>query len=233
MKKKSKVSAIITGAGKGKRIKNSKKIFISLNKKPILVHTLQKFSNCFLIDEIILVTRKSHIPLCKELIKNYKIRKVKDIVVGGKERQDSVWSGIKNLPKDTFIVLIHDANRPLVSLKIIKDVIKATKRYGAAIAGVPAKDTLKEIEFKKILKTLDRDKIFLAQTPQGFKYELIFSAHLTAEKENFHSTDDAELVERFGSRKIRIVNGSYKNIKITTKEDLIFAENIVSKYSLF
>lgn len=235
-----KVSVVIPAAGEGKRFKSypvkgaaskgagKNKLFLPLLKLPLLVHTLKAFANHSQIAEIILVGSSREITNCKGLIKRYKIGKVKKIVPGGKNRQSSVFKGLKALAPDTNLVVIHDGDRPLVTEEIIRRVIYQARKQGAATAGVPVKDTIKVVEEKKITKTLKRRELWLIQTPQVFKSNLILRAHHRAKEDKFLATDDAMLVERIG-HSVGMTLGSYENIKITTQEDLFLAEAILKK----
>lgn len=221
--KKIKVSVIIVAAGQGKRIgKNIPKQFLKIGNKTILDYTLEVFNKISLIDEIILVTR---LPLLSQQDKiKQKFPKIKSVIQGGKIRQDSVFYGLKEISIDTKIVLIHDGVRPFVSKNIIKQVIIGAQKYKACIPAILVKETLKEsTSFQIIKKTLNRDNVWLAQTPQSFEKNLIIEAHNKAKKEKIIGTDDANLVEKLGG-KIKIINGDIYNIKITTKEDLIWAK---------
>lgn len=226
MKKKSIV--IIPAAGMGSRMQcNINKQYILLNDKPILVHTLEKFENCELIDAIILVVKGDEIEYCKENIVNrYGFRKVLKIVDGGKERQDSVYNGI-NAIEECDVVLVHDGARPFIKDEIIEDSINGAIKYDACVVGVPLKDTVKVVDNdNNIINTPDRRFLWAVQTPQSFKYEIIKKAYDIAYENNISGTDDSMLVENLGI-KVKMIMGDYNNIKITTKEDLNFAEAIL------
>ena len=210
-----KIAAIIVAAGSGKRF-GSKKQFKFLGEKRVVELTVQKFLSIPEIKNIILV-------LPKEDIENVGLgfspaTKIK-IVSGGKTRQHSFFNGLSVLSSDTDIVLIHDGVRPFVSEKIIKDSIVSAKKYGACVVAVPSKDTVKICKGGFVSSTPERRNIFLAQTPQAFKYSLIMKAYKKAFEKNYFSTDDSALIEKLG-KKIKIVSGDYRNIKITTKEDI-------------
>ncbi|MDY3828517.1 MAG: 2-C-methyl-D-erythritol 4-phosphate cytidylyltransferase [Clostridium sp.] len=218
------VSAIILAGGKGKRMNaNVSKQFIKVNNKPIIYYTLKKFLECSQIDNIVLVLSKEEIEYCKkEVLDKYNLN-VDYIVEGGKERQDSVYNGLKAL-KNTDIVLIHDGARAFVSEKIIIDGINYAKKYGCAAPKVIPKDTIKvrdEDSFSK--ETLERNILCAVQTPQVFKYDVIMECHERVKKENISVTDDTMVAERYNN-KVYLYDGDYNNIKITTPEDLILAE---------
>lgn len=223
------VSAIIAAAGMSNRMKSKiNKQFIYVNNKPILAHTLEKFERCRYIDEIIVVARENEINYCKkEIVKRYKFHKVTKIVRGGKERQDSVYNGILALDRKTDIVLSHDGARPFVKIKNIIDSIEGAAEYGACVVGTPVKDTIKVVGCdQSISNTPRRDILWAAQTPQSFKKEIIMEAYRRAIEDNFIGTDDSVLVERLGID-VKMIMGSYENIKITTPEDIIIAESIL------
>lgn len=221
------VSAIILAGGKGKRMgKDISKQFILVKDKPIIYYTIKKFSDCKLIDEIILVLPKDEIEYCKkEVLEKYSL-KVDKIIEGGKERQDSVYNGLKAL-KNSDIVLIHDGARPFVSEKIILEGIENAKKYGAAAPGVMPKDTIKvkdELSFSK--ETLKRESLIAIQTPQVFKKDIIVKCHERVREDNISVTDDTMVVEKYGY-KVYLYDGDYINIKVTTPEDLILCEYLV------
>lgn len=220
-----KADAVIVSAGKGHRfMEGKKKQFHFLGERPILAHTLDKFETCPLIRSVLLVVGKEDMDTClKEVIEKYKFQKVSQIVPGGKRRQESVKNGIDALSKDADIVAIHDGVRPFVTRAMIEDSIHAAARYGAVVLAMPVKDTIKMANPDgTILKTLDRESLWQIQTPQTFQVHVIKEAYYRAAEDAFLGTDDASLVERLGT-KVRILPGSYTNIKITTPEDLLLA----------
>lgn len=222
--------AIILAAGKGKRMKADKnKQFLQIKGKPILYHTLNAFSFCNEIDEIVLVAAKEEIDYCKkEIVKKYNFNKVKYIVEGGKERQDSVLNGLLAIENsDCDIVLIHDGARPFVNNNIIENCISYSKKYGATACGVNVKDTIKIKDKNNFsIDTPNRESLFAVQTPQGFKYNLILDCHKKIKELKLIVTDDTMVVEKFNN-KVFLYEGSYNNIKITTPEDLILGENLI------
>lgn len=216
--------AIILAAGNSKRMIGIDKIFFKIKRKPLIFYTIRVFEKHPEIKKIVLVVKRSDFKKFFSLIRNYKIKKVLTIIEGGKERQDSAFNGLKILEKFGAkagdLILFHNGANPLVSQNEISAVIKAARKYQAALLGQPAKDTIKEINKDGILvKTIDRKKIFLAQTPQVIEYNLAKLAFEKASKENFRGTDDVSLVERLG-RKVKTVPCSSKNLKVTTREDL-------------
>jgi len=224
-----KADAIIVSAGKGQRfMEGRKKQFFFLGGKPILAHTLDQFDACPLIRSILLVVGQEDQDYClKEIIGKFQYRKISQIIPGGKRRQDSVRNGLDALSADAKIIVIHDGVRPFVTKEMIEESIRSATRFGAAIIAMPVKDTIKMAHPDgTVLKTLERESLYQAQTPQAFQAPLIREAYLKATEDGFIGTDDASLVERLG-KKIHILPGAYTNIKITTLEDLMLANLIL------
>lgn len=223
-----KTIAIITAAGKGARMGSKiHKPYLILANRPILAHTIAPFEQSRLITSIIIVTGKGLEDFClKDIITKYKFKKVYKIVCGGKERQDSVMSGIMAAGDGWDVVAVHDAVRPFVTIEMIESTVAAAKKKGAATLAVPVKDTIKQVASGFVKKTLQREKLWAIQTPQAFRFDILKKAHERALKQGFIGTDDSILVERLG-RKVAVVKGSYDNIKITTPEDLVLGEAIL------
>lgn len=222
--------AIIMAAGKGRRMgANINKQFLDIKNRPVIYYSLNTFSKSKLIDEIVIVCAEDEIDYCKiEIVEKYKIDKVSKIVAGGKERQDSVYNGLK-VVEDCEIVLIHDGARPFVTDKIIEEGIKYAKQYGACACGVVPKDTIKIRNAQGIsVDTLDRNKLFSVQTPQCFKYNMILESHKKLSKDSISVTDDTAVASYYGNT-VYLYEGSYDNIKITTPEDLYVAEGIIER----
>jgi 2-C-methyl-D-erythritol 4-phosphate cytidylyltransferase len=222
-------TAVILAAGKGSRMKAGiNKQFLILNNEPVIVHTIRAFEQCSDIDEIIIVTSPEEDEYFRANILNkYHFPKVKSLIIGGVERQQSAHNGIKAAAIDSEIILIHDGARPFVSQKTIESCICGAKLYGAASAGMPTKDTIKLADLQGIvIHTLPREQVWLTQTPQAFKKDIIQKAHEVAIEKGMAATDDAMLVELMG-HKVLMVEGSYENIKITTPEDLFIGEQII------
>ncbi len=219
------VSAILLAAGRGIRFNpRVSKTLIKINSKPLIVYSLITLSKHPYIRDIIVVVNALNKKGIAKAIRDYAIKKVKAIVLGGKERQDSVQMGLKAADRHTDLVLIHDAVRPFIDKSIVSSAITEAKRSGAAITGVPVKATIKEAGSNYIVaRTLNRNKLWEIQTPQVFKRNLILGAYKKYAK--LPATDDSMLVEKLGV-KVKVVEGSYFNIKITTPEDLVIAEAI-------
>ena len=221
------ISVIIPAAGLGTRMGGIKKPYMDIAGKPILAYTLATFQRCPFIDNIFIVTAKGDESRCHDVVKTYGIDKFFSVVTGGDTRQESVFNALRELSSNTDIVVIHDAVRPLVTEDMIIQSIDGAKQYGSAIVAVPVKDTIKESDDDGfVMKTLDRQKLWAIQTPQTFKYDLIMKAHLYARDNNIQATDDAFLVEQIG-QKVKLIMGSYENIKITTPDDLAVAKAIL------
>lgn len=221
------ISAIVLAGGRGKRMNYHKsKQFIEIKGKPVLVYTLEKFIYNKSIDEVILVLPEDEVDYCKkEVLQRYSL-KVDRIVIGGKERQDSVFNALEAMEK-ADIVLIHDGARPFINEKIIEEGIKYANIYGAAAPGVTPQDTIKiKNEDNISVDTPDRNTLVAVQTPQCFKYDEIYQCHRKIKEENAIVTDDTSVVERYG-HKVYLYEGDYTNIKITTPEDLILAERLI------
>lgn len=229
-----KIAVIIAAAGVSKRMgKGVPKQYVDINGRPLIYYTLYKIASYNQINEIILVVAKDRIDYCqKEIIEKYEIPKVKEIIEGGRERQDSVYRGLKKVDLDTEIVLIHDAVRPFIDSYLIEKVILKTVEGGAAVIGKPINDTivLKD-NHCYIERILDRRNVYALETPQCFKYDLIIQAYQRAYQDNYYGSDDTSLVVRMG-RKVAIVESDKVNIKITHPKDLHLAEYLLSKGQL-
>ncbi len=223
------ISAIILAGGKGKRMNSSiSKQFIEIKGKPIIYYTIKKFNENKKIDNIVVVLSKEEIEYFKEnILKKYNL-KVDKIVIGGAERQDSVYNGLKSLENSgTDIVLIHDGARPFISDRIIDDGIEYAAIYGACAPGVMPKDTIK-IKGKSnfSIDTPNRETLVAIQTPQVFKFREILECHKKVKIDKVVVTDDTMVVERYGN-KVYLYDGEYTNIKVTTPEDLILGEKLI------
>jgi len=224
-----KVVAIVPAAGSGRRLKTSRnKPFIKLKSKPLIFYALNALERSPLIDEIILVVAKKFVSKSHNLVRKFGFVKIKNVVAGGKTRSQSVLNGLRSIDaEDIDYVLIHDGARPFLEEALIARCIKSAKKFGASVACVSVKPTIKSEIKGFVSKTLDRSALREVQTPQVFRRDIIFKAYKNKRLIR-SSTDDSKLVEALG-HKVRIVKGSEKNIKVTTKEDLLLAE-IIMKY---
>jgi 2-C-methyl-D-erythritol 4-phosphate cytidylyltransferase len=222
-----KVIALVPAAGMGKRMgAEINKQYLLLAGKPILAHTLQVFQDTPFIDDIYVVIPAAEIPYCQEhVVERHGLTKVRQIVPGGAERQHSVMNGLQAAAAagDDDVVLIHDGVRPFVLPRVLERAVEMARVHDGALVAVPAKDTVKVVVDGIVRATPPREGLWLAQTPQAFRYAVIRAAHEIAAAERYLGTDDASLVERLG-KDIHIVMGDYRNIKITTPDDLVLAE---------
>lgn len=211
-------TAIVLAAGQGKRMKAGKnKQFLLLDDKPLIIHTLSVFEKDEWCREIVLVINEKEKESMQSLIDAHPFETVIRLTVGGKERQDSVYQGLKSVSNKSIPVFIHDGARPFVEQSHLHELAKETMEHEAALLAVPVTDTIKQRNGNK-LTTLDRKTLWAAQTPQSFSYPLILEAHEQAKNSGYTGTDDASLVERMG-RDVTVVQGSYDNMKLTTPED--------------
>lgn len=220
-------TAIVLAAGQGKRMHSKiQKQFMELNGMPVLCYSLRCFQESPLIRDVILVTGEEYVSWCREeIVEKYGFTKVSAVVSGGKERYDSVYEGLR-VCKDTEYVLIHDGARPFIDNGIIERGLMAAAQTGASVVGMPSKDTVKIADAEgNVSETPDRSSVWIVQTPQIFRYPLIYDAYTSIlKKEMTGITDDAMVAEHETGVKIRFSEGSYRNIKITTPEDLVIAE---------
>lgn len=221
------VPVIVVAAGASTRMKGTNKQLMLLGGIPVLIRTLRAFENSSDISNIILVVRDEDLFEVQMLTHKYMINKISDIVCGGKTRQESVLNGFARLKETDKVALIHDGARPLVESKIISSVVKALETASAVTCGVRVKDTVKEIDQSgKVLKTLKRENLISVQTPQGVEVAEYLKACEKVKVAEF--TDDTSIMEAAGYDAF-VVEGSYKNIKITTKEDIVMAEGFLSE----
>ena len=222
---KQKYAAIVLAAGSGKRMNSQvHKQYLIIQDRPVLYYSLKEFEDSA-VDEIVLVVGKGEVEFCRrEIVDKYGISKVKAIVEGGKERYHSVFEGLKQT-SDADYVLIHDGARPFVNQDIIRRCMQEVQKYQACVVGMPVKDTIKIADEEGYAKqTPDRKNVWMIQTPQTFSYALIYEAYEEMLKtEDTAITDDAMVLERIKGKKSKLIEGSYRNIKITTPEDLLIA----------
>ncbi len=219
---------VIVAAGRGSRMGTEEsKQYLLLDGKPILVHTLEVFQRMDLIGEIALVVGGGDVERCLEWAECYGLTKVAAVLAGGAERQQSVLCGLRTLSCDW--VMVHDGVRPLVTEQAVSACADAARATGAAVLAVPVKDTIKQVDSAGVIvATPDRSALRAIQTPQAFRRSLLLSAHEKAEQEGFLGTDDAMVVERTGTP-VAVAAGEYTNIKITTPEDLPYAEFLLAQ----
>jgi 2-C-methyl-D-erythritol 4-phosphate cytidylyltransferase len=223
--------AIILAGGAGKRMgASTNKQFLLLDNKPIIVRTLQTFEECRAVDGIYLVVNQKDLPIIQEeILETYRFNKVVKLVMGGRLRQDSVRIGLEAIEDPCDIVIIHDGARPFVTPSFIEKGIYLMEMFDAIIPALPMKDTVKVISKEGfVVKTLERDSLWHVQTPQTFKYELIIKAYREGMTKKLYGYDDATFLEYMG-KKVKVIEGSPYNIKITTPEDLVMARGVLSQ----
>ena len=221
----SKICTLIPAAGEGNRLKSVvKKPYLALAQKPILTHTIQRFEQNTAVDEIFVLVNEADFEMCRvTVLAPYAFQKVQPLVAGGATRQQSVHNGVRALPADTDFVIVHDGVRPFVTDETIFACLDAAAEWGAAVAAVPVKETIKIANAEDfIVETPPRERLWTVQTPQVFRKSLLEEAHQIAEEKQLTATDDAALVEHLG-HPVKLVNGNYANVKITTPEDLRIA----------
>lgn len=229
-----KVVAVVLAGGNGSRMNSDiPKQYTQIGDRELIFYCLDIFQKNEKIDGIILVTREEDISFCKkEIIDKYNITKCDKVVAGGRERYDSVASALSLISKkEVSLVMIHDGARPFVTDKMINDSIEAANDFGACTVAVPVKDTIKIVDENGFgINTPNRNTLYQIQTPQTFKTDLILSAYEKMKKDqNYNITDDTMVIELYEGVHSKIINGAYENIKITTKEDIIIAENFLKK----
>ncbi len=221
-------SAVIVAAGKGTRMgPNVDKIFLELIGKPVVAHTWERFEQADCIDEIVLVIRPDLEDAFHQLADSNGFTKPYRLVLGGKERQDSVWNGLERVALTAEVVAIQDAARPCTSVELIRDTVEAAKKFGAAVAAEPVSDTIKESSDGEVNeRTIDRSKLWSVQTPQAFRVEVIREALGEVRKRGLLVTDDTAACELIG-QKVRLVRGHGANPKVTQPKDLAYIEAVL------
>ena len=224
---KEKNIAIVLAAGRGSRMHSDvQKQYLLIGGKPVIYYSLKQFEDFAGVDEIVLVTGESEIEYCRDQIVNtYGLKKVKKIIPGGKERYHSVYHGLCAAGHCDHI-FIHDGARPFPDAEMLKRALEAVRKYRACVVGMPVKDTIKLADENQFaVQTPERSKLWMVQTPQVFDYDLIKDAYTRMMVQGISGvTDDAMVLERMTGKNVKLVQGSYQNIKITTPEDLLVAE---------
>lgn len=225
-----KLGVVVVAAGTGSRMRSSvSKQYLLLQGKQIIIHTLEVFQSIDHVDEIVLVVGKQDVQAGQNIVEQHQLSKVKKVIDGGDERQSSVYKGLQGLSDEIEWVMVHDGVRPFVTENNIIQLFKQTLETGAAVLAVPVKETAKMVNEEGVIEfTPDRSKLWSIQTPQAFRLNLLLEAHRQASDENFLGTDDSVLVERIGIP-VHIVQGEYTNIKITTPDDLLWAEFLLKE----
>jgi len=217
------VGAVVVAAGRSVRMGGLDKLFAPLGGRPLLARTLTAFQECAAVRRVVLVLAADNLTRGLALAEEEGLSKVRTVCLGGRRRQDSVWEGLEALGPCAWVV-VHDGARPLVTPQLIEEGLAAARETGAAVCALPAPDTVKRVDEQgRVLHTLDRRRLWLVQTPQVFRYDILREAHKRSRRA---ATDDAALVERLGYR-VRVYLGSPRNLKVTTPEDLALAEALL------
>jgi 2-C-methyl-D-erythritol 4-phosphate cytidylyltransferase len=228
-----KTVAIIPAGGTGRRMGGEiPKQYLSLAGVPILVHTLRGFQRSPFVDEIFLVVPEGDVAeIRRDLVERYDLSRVSRVIAGGRERQDSVRNALAHVRDEHEIVLVHDGVRPFVTGALIERAVAGAKAFGAVTVGVPVRDTVKALDAAgRVVKTVQREGLWLVQTPQAFRREVILAAYEKAAVEGFYGTDDASLIERMGIP-VRMIPGDADNIKVTAPEDLERGERMIRRFA--
>lgn len=225
------VCAILAAAGRGERMGRPKQL-LDLGGTPVAGWSLEKLARNAAVRGISIACEADRVDAFRDLADRYGAGKVRAVVEGGARRQDSVRAALRHATAGCDVVVVHDGARPLFEERVLQEVIDAAQKAGAAIAAVRVKDTIKETNGSGVvLRTIPRERLWAAQTPQAFGYRVLVNAHDLAEADGFVGTDDAELVERYAGIMPLIVESSYENVKITTPDDLLIAQKIAGTRS--
>jgi 2-C-methyl-D-erythritol 4-phosphate cytidylyltransferase len=224
--------AIVPAAGSGSRLSGGRpKQFRLVGRVPLLVFTLRVLARVREVEGIVVATPPETVEVTRRLLQRHRIPRVVDVVPGGRERQESVWLALQAVPPDAALVVVHDAVRPFITGSLVQRVIAEARRHGAAICGLSVLETVKQVREGRVEATVDREGLWLVQTPQAFRRALLWEAHEKARREGFTGTDDAVLVERLGVV-VRMVPGLPENLKITTPADLVRARLFAARRRL-
>lgn len=224
------IVALVPAAGRGLRMGGSvPKQFLVLGGQPLILHSLHVLQASSAIEEIILAVPQNEMDYClDEIVAKHRFTKVTKVVPGGHERQESVRHALEAVHEDVDVVLVHDAVRPFLTEHMVEGVVKAARTMGAAIIAIPMRDTVKQVRADHIIeRTVDRQSLWLAQTPQAFRRDWLLAAHRKAHAEGIRATDDAYLIEWAG-HSVCVVEGSGDNIKVTKPEDMVIGEAILA-----
>ena len=226
---RSDVVAVVPAAGSGARMGARRpKQFLRVGGVPLLVQTLRVLGRAPMVGGIVVAAPPDEVEWTRALLRRHRVPRVLAVVAGGRERQESVWLGLQALPPWAAFVVVHDAVRPCITPELVRAVIAEARSNGAAICGLPVRETVKRVAGEQVEATLDREGLWLIQTPQAFRRALLWEAHEKARRDGFRGTDDAMLVERMGAS-VKVIPGLPDNLKITTLEDLARARRCVSR----
>lgn len=221
--------AIVPTAGSGSRLGGKKpKQFLLVGGVPVLIRTLRALSGVREIGGIVVAAPPEAVDVARRLIERHRIPRIVDVVPGGRERQESVWLALQAVPRSVSLVVVHDGVRPFISRSLVRSVIQAARRHGAATCGLPVVETVKQVRDARVEATVEREGLWLVQTPQAFHRSLLWEAHEKARSDGFSGTDDAALAERLGVP-VRMVIGLPGNLKITTPADLARARTFAAR----
>lgn len=227
--RRSRVMAVVPAAGSGSRVGNLRpKQFLRVGGAPLLVRTLLVLARVPEIGGIVVAVPPKNVLATRRLLRLHRVPRVAAVVAGGRERQESVWLALQVVPAGTDLLVVHDAVRPFITPSLVRAVIAAARRDGAATCGLPVSETMKRVRDGVVEATVEREGVWLVQTPQAFRRDLLWEAHEKAKRDGFLGTDDAALVERVGFP-VRMLAGLPDNLKITTREDLARARAFVTR----
>jgi 2-C-methyl-D-erythritol 4-phosphate cytidylyltransferase len=226
------VAARSPAAGSGQRMGGGlPKPFLQLRGREILARTLDVFERCDVVDEVWVIVPETHRVRCQQMVvERYGFQKVQDVIAGGATRQASVWQGLQRIAEEVELVMVHDGVRPFVSPRLLRETLRHAMLFGAAIAAVPLKDTLKRVDgMGEVTATVPRDGLWRIQTPQAFQRRVLQAAFAYALAQGLDATDEASLVEAHGQQRVHVVPGMESNVKVTTPDDLIMCESLLDR----
>jgi 2-C-methyl-D-erythritol 4-phosphate cytidylyltransferase len=221
--RRTRVVAVVPAGGSGVRMRSARpKQYLALGGVALLIHTLRALVRAEVVDGLVLAVPAERVESTRRLLKRHRVSRVLDVVAGGVDRQESVWRALQAVPAGASWVVVHDAVRPFITAGLVKQVLAAAQQHGAAVCGLAVRETVKRVKTGTVESTLEREGLWLIQTPQVFRRDLLWEAHDKARRDGFAGTDDAVLVERLGEP-VAMVPGLAENLKITTPEDLAVA----------